>query len=375
MRWPPGVGEPGWGAVWCGQQRAGRDGERECRGGQQGHGEGRHPADGAGGAGPAQQAADALPRGCPGSAEGRGWDRRRRQDKQGTRERQPVLPCGGIVGGHFDQAADLVGRDGQEPDAGEGVGQYPSQHDHQVVAGRQVRPLVGQDGLEFRSVQAVQRSGGDHHAVPAGQAVHQGAVVVEDHQARDRAGPPDEGQGLVVPGPAAPSRRHRRRGSPEQAADRGQRRRGRGAADGDPARGGIVVGQLGRDIQIHPVRQAGNRDEQASQQHGCDEGHSKHLTRCDAEPGQAPGPRSARQPPGSSRGYHERVRGQQTGHHHRHCGDPPSAAASSAARNWATSAGSRSSTRRISVAAGSRAAASASPSRPATYSSRERTVT
>ena len=59
------------GAVWCGQQGAGRDGERECRGGQQGHGEGRHPAGGAGGAGPVQQAADALPRGCPGSAEGR----------------------------------------------------------------------------------------------------------------------------------------------------------------------------------------------------------------------------------------------------------------------------------------------------------------
>jgi hypothetical protein len=96
--------------VWCGQQGAGRDGERERRGGQQGHGEGRRPAGGAGGPRPVQQAADALPCGCPGSAEGRGWDRGTGQGEQGTRERQPVLPCGGIVGGHFGQAADLVGR-------------------------------------------------------------------------------------------------------------------------------------------------------------------------------------------------------------------------------------------------------------------------
>ncbi len=75
MRWPLGVGEPGWGAVWCGQQGAGRDGERERRGGQQGHGEGRRPAGGAGGPRPVQRVADALPRGCPGSAEGWGRDR------------------------------------------------------------------------------------------------------------------------------------------------------------------------------------------------------------------------------------------------------------------------------------------------------------
>ena len=234
---------------------------------------------------------------------------------------------------------------------------------------------MGQDGLELGLVQAAERPAGDDHAAPAGQAVHQRPVVVEDHQARDRAGPPDQRQRLVVPGPAAPGCRHRRCGGPDQAADHGQRRYGSGAADGDPSRGGVVVAQLGRGIQVHPVRQAGNRDEQASQQHRCDEGHGERLPGRDAEPGQAPRPRRPGQPPGPGRGHRQRVRGQQCWHRDRHCGDPPSAAASSAARSWATSAGFRSSTRRTRVAAGSRAAAIASPSRPATYSSRERSGT
>ena len=41
---------------------------------------------------------------------------------------------------------------------GKRSGQDPGQHDDQVVAAGQMRPLVGQDGLELGLIQAVQRS-------------------------------------------------------------------------------------------------------------------------------------------------------------------------------------------------------------------------
>ena len=124
-----------------------------------------------------------------------------------------------------------------------------------------------QDGLEFRSVQAAERPGGDHDAVRGRAGSTPGPVVFENHHARDRAGPPDQGQHLVVPEPGC--------AWPAAIADAAaQTRRPIAVSDAaqpcslsHPARRGVVVAPAGRGIQIRPVRQAGNGDEQAGQQH------------------------------------------------------------------------------------------------------------
>ena len=220
------------------------------------------------------------------------WDRRGGQGQQGTRERQPVMPCGGIVGGHLGQGAGLVGGDGQEPDAGEGSGQAPGpammsrwwRADRWARSWARtawswawsrrpsaplvttMRPRPGRQYTRGRSSSRITTPG-------AGPGRPTRASVSSCWARRRRA--------VAMADTAAQTRR------PVRASD--------AAAAVPPVsdswRGGVVVAQLGGEVQVHPVRQAGDRDEQAGQQHRYDEGHGQRLPGGDTEAGQPPGPR------------------------------------------------------------------------------------